>query len=368
MKTENSFELSTTNMTIKSKFSEVIKTAIYVHKKNILLLSIISLLVSCNQNANNSNKNAGNSDSSKKASLDSTAADLLKTMTPEQIKDSLAKNPSLFIKVAGNQLKWEAPVEPTHIAGPIYFVGTAGLSSFLITTPKGHILLYTGMSTSGPMIEKSINKLGFNPADIKILLTGHAHIDHVGGHAYLKKISGAQVVMIDSEKDLIESGGKTDFHYASYPEFLFEPVKVDRILHDGDKVSLGGITMTALHTPGHTKGGTTWIMDIVENGKKYNVVFPDGTSINPGYRISIKPSYPGIEENYAGTLKILGELKPDIWLSSHTDFFDFEEKRKLAETKGVTAYVDPEGYRKRIASEKDHFEAILEEENNVTNK
>ena len=289
-------------------------------------------------------------------------------MTPEQLKDSLAENPSLFIKVAGNKLKWEVPAEPAHIAGPIYFVGTAGLSSFLITTPKGHILLYTGMSSSGPMIEESVKKLGFKPSDIKIMLTGHAHVDHAGGHAYIKKISGAQVAIMEAEKELIESGGKTDFHYAAYPEFLFEPVQVDRVLHDGDKVALGGITMTALHTPGHTKGGTTWVMDIINNGKKYKVVCPDGTSINPGYRIAINPSYHGIEENYARTLKILGGLKPDIWLSSHTDFFGFEEKRKQAGKKGTGAYVDPEGYKKRIAAEKEHFEGVIKDEKNATNK
>lgn len=330
-------------------------------------MSIFSLLAACNKNANNNNRSNVSSDSTKNVSPDSAGVDLLNTMTPEMIKDSLAKNPSLFIKVAGSQLKWESPSEPTHIAGPIYFVGTTGLSSFLITTPEGHILLYTGMPSSGPMIEESIKKLGFNPADIKILLTGHAHIDHTGGHAYIKKISGAQVAMMEAEKELIESGGKTDFHYGAYPEFLFEPVKVDRILHDGDKVSLGGITMMALHTPGHTKGSTTWVMDIVDNGKKYKVVFPDGTSINPGYRIAINPSYPGIEEDYAKTLEILVALKPDIWLSSHTEFFNFNEKQKLAETKGATAYVDPEGYSKRIAGEKDHFNSIIEMEKNEAN-
>jgi len=107
-------------------------------------------------------------------------------MSPE-MRDSLAKNPSMFVRLANKQLKWEVPAEPAHIAGPIYFVGTTGLSSFLITTSKGHILLYTGMPSSGPMIEQSIKKLGFKPDDIKILLTGHAHVDHVGDHAYIKK-------------------------------------------------------------------------------------------------------------------------------------------------------------------------------------
>jgi len=146
---------------------------------------------------------------------------------------------------------------------------------------------------------------------------------------------------MDAERELIESGGKSDFHYGSYPEFMFDPVQVDRTLHDGDKVSLGDVTMTALHTGGHTKGSTTWTMTIVDGGKTYNVVFPDGTSINPGYRLVVNPSYPGIEESYRKTLAILERLKPDIWLSCHTDFFSFKEKRSLAANKGADAYLIP---------------------------
>jgi metallo-beta-lactamase class B len=328
--------------------------------KKVIGLFVIFFLIACNQKKEQKEIKSDSLNVAKENV--SVKSNPLQDMTPEEMKDSLAKNPSLFIKVASKHLHWEKEATPSKVVGPIYFVGTSGLSSFLITTSKGHILLYTGMSSSGPMIEKSIKELGFNPKDIKIILTGHAHIDHVGGHAYIKKISGAQVAIMDVEKELLESGGKTDFHYANYPEFLFEPVKADRVLHDGEKVTLGEVTMTAMLTPGHTKGGTTWIMDVNDKGKKYKVVCPDGTSINPGYRLVVNPSYSGIESNYAKTLAILENLRPDIWLSSHTDFFDFLEKQKKANELGVKAFVDPEGYKKRIANERINFEGTIKRE------
>lgn len=279
------------------------------------------------------------------------------------MKDSLAKNPVLFLKLASKQLEWEVPEEPLHLAGPIYFVGTKGLASYLIVTPQGYILLYTGMPSSGPMIEQSIKKLGFDPSRIRYLLTGHAHIDHVGAFAFMKKIApNAMVAIMDKEKDLIEHGGKTDFFYGPYPEFWFESVKVDRVLHDGDIVSLGGIAMKAIFTPGHTKGGTTWEMTITDSGRKYNVVFPDGTTINPGYKVAVEPSYPGIEANLRATLQKLAALHPDIWFSSHTEFFNYKEKRQRAAQEGMKAWIDPQGYQTRITNEQLKFEEEISKE------
>jgi len=273
-----------------------------------------------------------------------------------QTRDSLAKNPKMFLQVASKHLKWNEPTEPLKIASNLYFVGTKGLSAWLITTTEGHILLYTGMPSSGPLIEKSIEKLKFNPKDIKYILTSHAHIDHAGGHAYIKKISGAKVAFMREEVDLYQSGGKLDFHYGSVSDFYFEPTKVDIVLTDGDVIKLGEIVMKALHTPGHTKGSTTWVMDITENGKVYNVVFPDGTSINPGYRVSENPSYAGINHDFHETLHTLEMLKPDIWSTSHTETFGFEEKSKRAKKEGINAWVDPEGYRQFVASQRQNFE------------
>ena len=287
---------------------------------------------------------------------------LCHSQNADKVKDSAAQDASFFITLAAKQLKWEEPVEPRKIVGPIYFVGTKGLSSFLITSPAGPILLYTGMPSSGPMIEASIRKLGFKPEDIKVLLTGHAHVDHVGGHAYIKKISGAQVAVMEAEKELIESGGKSDFQYASYSGFWFEPVKVDRLLHNKDSVMVGTNTLFALHTPGHTRGTTTWTMNVEEGGKRYVVVFSDGTSINPGYRLVVNPSYPGIQKDFESAMNTLGALYPDIWLSPHTDFFNFNPKLARADSIGAAAFVDPDGFRKRIASARAQYDAQVKKE------
>ena len=206
-------------------------------------------------------------------------------------------------------------------------MGTKGLNAFLIRSSEGLIIINTAMPGSGPMIEAAIRKLGFDPKDITLLLAGHAHNDHVGAHAYLQKISGAKVAMINEEKDLMESGGKLDFHYAAYKEYSFDPVKVDWVFADGDVLKLGDIAITALLTNGHTKGSTTFVTNVVDNGKVYTVVFPNGLSINPGYRVAKDPSYFGIGDNYRRTLYKLEMLKPDIWLPPHTEVDNFDAKR-----------------------------------------
>ena len=263
----------------------------------------------------------------------------------------------LSLADTAKQLLWDDPTEPTKVVGPIHFVGTRGLSSWLITTTTGHILLNTGMPASGPLIEASIRKLGFKPEDVKVLLTCHAHIDHVGALAYLKRITGAQMVAMDTEVDLLQSGATTDFKYGSVPEFRFEPVQVDRVVRDGEKVTLGNVTLLALKTAGHTRGSTTWVTNVTDGNRTYTVVFPDGTGVNPGYRLVKNPSYPGIADDYRRTFQTLAALAPDIWLTPHTQPFDFEAKRARAATEGVNAWVDPEGYRIWVDLQRQKFEA-----------
>ena len=200
------------------------------------------------------------------------------TTTLAQARDpeTLATNPPLFLELARKQLKWDEPAEPTKIVGPIYSIGTKGLSVFLIRTNDGLIVINTAMPGSGPMTEAAIRKLGFHPKDIRLLLAGHAHSDHVGAHAYLKRISGARIATIKEEKDLFESGGKLDFHYAKYPEFDYEPARVDRVFSDGDTLKLGDVAIRALLTNGHTRGSTTFVTTVVDGGTAYTVVFPNG--------------------------------------------------------------------------------------------
>jgi metallo-beta-lactamase class B len=266
------------------------------------------------------------------------------------------------IQSTAQALKWHQPAEPMKVVGPIHFVGTRGLDAWLITTPEGHLLLNSGLPGSGPMIEESIRKLGFKPADVKLLLTCHAHVDHVGGHAYLKKVTGAQVAMMGPEAELLQSGGQGDFRYGSSPEFRFEPVKTDRVLKDGDTVTLGGLTLTAHLTPGHTRSSTTWTTTVTDGGKSYSVAFPDGTSVNPGYRLVRNPSYPGIADDYRKTFRVLESLKPDIWLPPHPEIIDFEGKRSRAAQDGAAAFVDPEGYRKWVGERRAKFEELVARE------
>jgi metallo-beta-lactamase class B len=285
---------------------------------------------------------------------DTPAREPAQSSLAEQVND-----PTVFLKVARTLLKWDEPAAPTHIVGPVYFVGTRGLASFLITGSEGHVLMYTGMPGSGPLIEQSITKLGFKPTDVKIILTGHAHCDHCGGHAYLKKVTGAKIAMMEQEVPLFESGGKLDFQYGSHQEFGFEPAKVDVVMHDGEEIKLGDIALKALLTPGHTKGSTTHVMEVVDRGKTYTVVFPDGTSINPGYRLVANPSYPGIAEDFGRTFAVLDRLKPDIWFNPHNEMFGYEAKLARAEKEGAAAWVDPEGYRQFVARQKAKFDSTV---------
>lgn len=268
--------------------------------------------------------------------------------------EELATDNKLFLRVATKGLHWEEPAEPVRIAGPIYFVGTKGLGAFLITTGEGHILMNTGMPSSGPMIVESIRTLGFKPEDVKLLINGHAHIDHAGAFSLFTSTYGAKMAVMKDDVAAMESGDRDDFKYAN--DFVYPGVKVDRVLRDGDTIRMGEVRLTALHTPGHTRGATTWIVDIVADGKPYVVVFPDGAGFNPGYRLVKDPIYPGIADDYRRTHHVLEMLKPDIWLAQHNEYYDLEGKRARAKTEGLRAWIDPDGYRRFIAEKKRAFE------------
>ncbi len=287
-----------------------------------------------------------------------TGAEAIAQLTPED----LASSPPVLLEKVRKVLQWDEPAEPAKLVGPIYFVGTKGLSVYLITTSEGHIVLNSGMPGSGPMIEKSIRQLGFKPEEIKILLTGHAHLDHAGGHAYLQKLSGARIALIREEQELFESGGKRDFHYSPFKEFEFEPAKVETVFEDGDQITLGDVTLSTLLTGGHTQGATTFVTTVVDDGQTYKVAFPSSTSVNPGYRLTKNPSYEGIADDFRRSLHVLETLKPDVWFHQHNENFDYDAKLARAEKAGPQAWVDPEGYRKWIVGQREKFHAALEKE------
>jgi metallo-beta-lactamase class B len=193
------------------------------------------------------------------------------------------------------------------------------------------------------------------------MINGHAHIDHAGAFAYIKRLAPrATLAIMDSDVAKMESGGRGDFKYAD--DFAYEPVKVDRVLHDGERIRMGDVIFTALRTPGHTQGATTWIVEIVDHGRPYTVVFPDGSGFNPGYRVAKNPSYSGIEEDYRKTHHTLEMLQPDIWLAQHNEYYDLAGKAERAKTQGIAAWVDPEGYRQFIAGKKRAFEDEVDRE------
>lgn len=207
------------------------------------------------------------------------------------------------------QSNWNKPTEPFHIAGNIYYVGTEGLGAYLFTGPKGHVLLDGATPQGAPIIEANIAKLGFKLSDVKILLNSHAHFDHSGGLAQLKKDTGAQLAVMEGDVSAIEGGfylGSEDSKTMGAP-----PVKVDRVLKDGDKVVLDGIELTANLTPGHSRGCTSWAAKATEAGKTYDVLVFCSATVAAN-RITPPLQYAGIVEDYRATFVKAKTMKVDI--------------------------------------------------------
>ena len=248
---------------------------------------------------------------------------------------------------------WTEPFPPFRIAGNLYYVGSKDLASYLITTPQGNILINSDLETSPPLIRASVEKLGFRFSDVRILLISHAHWDHDGGSAAIKALTGATYMVMDGDVSVVESGGKTDFQYGSTPTSLYAPTKVDRVLHDGDEVTLGGTTLVAHLTPGHTKGCTTWTMKVTEAGKSYDVVIIGSPNVNDGYKLVGNPSYQGIESDYERTFRVLKSLPVDIFLGAHGSYFDLQTKYPRLKEGAVNPFIDPAGY-KRYVTDREH--------------
>ncbi len=255
------------------------------------------------------------------------------------------------------------PFRPFRIIGNIYYVGASDIASFLIPTPEGHILINSGFETTVPLIRDSVRKLGFQFEDVKVLLNSHAHIDHAGGHATLRKQTGARIVMSEQDAVLLARGGRGDFLPASDEVVGYEPAQPDRIIRDGDGVTLGGVTLTAHLTPGHTRGCTTWTMKVEEGGKRYDVVFHGGTTILPGVRLVDNPRYPGMVEDYERTFRVLKGLPCDVFLAPHGSQFGLGEKaRRLSAGEGANPFIDPEGYRMFVVRGEEAFRRQLARE------
>ncbi len=254
---------------------------------------------------------------------------------------------------------WTQPFPPFKIADNLFYVGSKGLASYLITTPQGHILINSDLEESVPLLRTSVEKLGFKFGDIKILLISHAHWDHNAGSATIKRLTGAKYLVMDADVPAVESGGKNDFHYANDASTHYPATKVDRVIRDGEEVKLGGAALVAHITPGHTKGCTTWTMKVQENGKTYNVVIIGSPNVNPGYKLVNNATYPGIAADYERTFRVLKGLPIDIFLGAHGSYFDLETKYAQQKKKGFAAFIDPEGYARYVADREQAFRREL---------
>jgi metallo-beta-lactamase class B len=255
--------------------------------------------------------------------------------------------------------EWTEPFPPFHIAGNLYYVGSKGLANYLITTPQGNILVNSDLEANVPLIEASIEKLGFRFKDTKILLISHAHWDHDAGSAMIKEMTGAAYMVMDADVPVVESGGKTDFAYGDNPATLYRPTKVDRVLHDGDEVHLAGTVLVAHLTPGHTKGCTTWTMQVTARGKTYNVVILGSPNVNPGYKLVDNAAYPQIAEDFDRMWRVLKSLPCDIFLGAHGNYFGLKEKYPLTREGPAIPFVDPAGYKKYITQKEQDFRTEL---------
>lgn len=254
---------------------------------------------------------------------------------------------------------WYEAAEPFRVIGPIHFVGSRGLSMFFIPTEEGHILIDGGVPENAPMIADSIRSLGYDPRDIRILLNTHAHVDHSGGLAELKALSGAKFIASEKDRSALEGG----FYLGSEnrPEFNSLPVNVDEIIGDGETVSLGGVTLTAHLTPGHTRGCTSWTLSVEEAGKDYEALIFCSASVAAN-RLVGPPQYEGIVTDYRRTFELTRNWQPDVFLANHTEFYDHASKAARLEGGEQLAFVDPAAFRAFIAKMESDFEAVLDKQ------
>jgi len=251
------------------------------------------------------------------------------------------------------------PVEPFRVIGNIYYVGAKGLSSYLITTPAGHILHDTGTDEMHDVIRANVEKLGFEVQDIKFMVSSHAHFDHMQGHAAMKRATGAQIVALGGDAVAIESGQDN----SALGDEGWEPVEVDRVVEDGETLTLGGTTLRAVWTGGHTQGATMWMTKVQEGDQTYSVAFRGGEIPNAGVPLVDNPRHPTVVEDTQRTLHLLKELEPpDLFLHNHPQDPPHELNPDLPVNPTCASCLDAEGWRAMVASAEARFRSMLTEQ------
>lgn len=245
-------------------------------------------------------------------------------------------------------LKWSEPVAPFRLSREIYYVGTREIAVFLVRTPKGLILIDTGFSQNAGKLLANVRSLGFDPRDIRYILISHGHYDHAGGAAEVKAATGARVAAGAGDAPLMARGGRADPQFGD--AFRYPPVKVDVKVADGQRISLGGVTLTAHATPGHTKGCTTWTMPTEVAGRKVGALFLCSVSA-PGYRLVGNPAYPDALADYRRTFAALRGMRCELFLGAHGSIFGLLDKRaEMVRTGQAAPFVDPDGCRAYLAA------------------
>ena len=260
----------------------------------------------------------------------------------------------LFRRNVGTPEQQNKQFPPHKIIGNLYYVGTESLASFLVATPDGLILINSDYERTVPVIRSSVEKLGFRFNDIKILLGSHAHADHMQGDAMVKELSGATVMAMEQDVPALRAmtpGNK--------------PHPIDRVLHDGEEVTLGGTTLVAHLTPGHTRGCTTWTMKVQDGGRTYNVVIIGSVGVNPGFKLVNNPDVPQIADEYMRSFRILRSLPCDVPLGSHPAMYNLAEKFEKS-GKGPNPFIDPAGYKSELDIQENAFQAVLAQQQKAT--
>jgi len=261
---------------------------------------------------------------------------------------------SLFQRNVGGPDDMTTPFPPHKVIGNIYYVGTRSLAVFLIVTPEGHILINSTYERNVPGIQKAIEQLGFKFSEVKILLGSHAHGDHQEGDAMVKSLTGAQVMAMAEDVPALEAmkpGGK--------------PHPIDKVLHDGESVTLANTTLVAHLTPGHSRGCTTWTLKAEEGGKSYDVVIIGSFGTNPGFKLVNNTETPRIADEFERAFKVARSLKCDVPLGSHPGMYNMTEKYSKLTSGGANPFIDPAGYLLEVDIDEAMFRAVLAEQRNA---
>ncbi len=253
----------------------------------------------------------------------------------------------MSFSLAAQPEKWTKPFPGHRVIGNLYAVGTYDLAVFLVTSADGHILINTGVEDSTSMIRKNIESVGFRLEDVKILLTMQSHWDHTAALAEIKQITGAEMWATEDDARVLEDGGVSDPHFGGKESF--KPVKVDRVVKDGELIKLGDTRLTVVLTPGHTEGSSSYTMKVREGGRDYDVAIANMATINAGKQLVVKPTYAGVSDDFAETFRKQKLMAADVWVSAHGSQYGLHDKYTAGQPYSPETFVDPDGFRKAVA-------------------